>query len=59
MAQLWLIIGIALGAGGAWLALRARIQHERESAADHTGMNDEFAPRKVFHAFTFFVSAAA
>ncbi len=34
MAQLWLIIGIALGAGGAWLVLRARIQHEREAAAE-------------------------
>jgi DNA recombination protein RmuC len=31
MAQLWLIIGIALGAAGAWLALRARIQQEREA----------------------------
>src|SRR5205823_5775471 len=29
MAQLWLIIGIALGATGAWLVLRGRIQQER------------------------------
>jgi DNA recombination protein RmuC len=38
MAQLWLIIGIALGAGGAWLVLRARIQHERESAAERLAL---------------------
>jgi DNA recombination protein RmuC len=31
MAQLWLIIGIALGAGAAWLVLRARIQQERDA----------------------------
>src|SRR3954451_94679 len=33
MAQLWLIIGIALGASVAWLVLRARIQQEREARA--------------------------
>src|SRR3954451_145554 len=50
MAQLWLIIGITLGATGAWLALRARIQHERQSAADklalvedaRSALNDSF-----------------
>src|SRR5436190_21179134 len=39
MAQLWLIIGIALGATGAWLALRARLQQERDSRA---GLADSF-----------------
>jgi DNA recombination protein RmuC len=29
MEQLWLIIGIALGAAGAWFVLRTRIQEER------------------------------
>jgi DNA recombination protein RmuC len=39
MEQLWLIIGIALGAGGAWLVLRARIQHERDA---HGRLADSF-----------------
>jgi DNA recombination protein RmuC len=45
MAQLWLIIGIALGAGGAWLALRARIQHEREAAADRVALLEDARER--------------
>jgi DNA recombination protein RmuC len=45
MAQLWLIIGIALGAGGAWFALRARIQHERESAADRLALLEDARER--------------
>jgi DNA recombination protein RmuC len=45
MAQLWLIIGIALGAGGAWLALRARIQHERESAAERLALLEDARER--------------
>ncbi len=39
MAQLWLIIGIALGAGGAWFVLRARIQQERQA---HEQLTDSF-----------------
>jgi DNA recombination protein RmuC len=39
MAQIWLIIGIALGATGAWLVLRARIQHERDAQAQ---LSDSF-----------------
>jgi DNA recombination protein RmuC len=41
MAQLWLIIGIALGAAGAWLALRGRIQHEREAAAERLALVED------------------
>src|SRR3954452_17851805 len=41
MAQLWLIIGITLGATGAWLALRARIQHERQAAADKLALVED------------------
>jgi DNA recombination protein RmuC len=41
MAQLWLIIGIALGAAGAWLALRARIQHERDAAAEKLALVED------------------
>ena len=41
MAQLWLIIGIALGAAGAWFALRARIQHERAAAADKLALVED------------------
>src|SRR5260221_14501692 len=33
MAQFWLIIGIAIGAAGAWFVLRARIQQERDARA--------------------------
>ena len=39
MEQLWLIIGIALGATGAWLVLRARIQNERVA---HDRLTDSF-----------------
>jgi DNA recombination protein RmuC len=39
MAQLWLILGIAIGATGAWFALRARIQQEREA---HDRLSDSF-----------------
>jgi DNA recombination protein RmuC len=45
MAQLWLIIGIAIGALGAWLALRARIQHEREAAAERLALLEEARER--------------
>jgi DNA recombination protein RmuC len=41
MAQLWLIIGIALGAAGAWFALRARIQHERAAAAEKLALVED------------------
>jgi DNA recombination protein RmuC len=34
MAQLWLIIGLVLGAGGAWLVLRARTETAREGLSD-------------------------
>jgi DNA recombination protein RmuC len=39
MEQLWLIIGIALGATGAWLVLRARIRDERIA---HDRLTDSF-----------------
>lgn len=39
MTALWLLIGIALGAVGVWLAIRGRMQHERETAAR---MSDSF-----------------
>ncbi|MFL5895526.1 MAG: DNA recombination protein RmuC, partial [Thermoleophilaceae bacterium] len=45
MAQLWLIIGIAIGALGAWLALRVRIQHEREAAAERLALLEEARER--------------
>jgi DNA recombination protein RmuC len=45
MAQLWLIIGIAIGALGAWLALRARIQHEREAAGERLALLEEARER--------------
>jgi DNA recombination protein RmuC len=45
MAQLWLIIGIAIGALGAWLALRARIQHERDAAAERLALLQEARER--------------
>jgi DNA recombination protein RmuC len=45
MAQLWLIIGFALGAAGAWLALRARIQHERTAAAERLALVEEARER--------------
>src|SRR3954454_2800037 len=41
MEQIWLIIGIALGAAGAWFALRIRIQHERQAAADKLALVDD------------------
>jgi len=41
MAQIWLIIGIAIGAAGAWLALRARLQHERAAAAERLALAEE------------------
>jgi DNA recombination protein RmuC len=45
MAQLWLIIGIALGATGAWLVLRARIQHERQAAAERQALVEDARER--------------
>ena len=45
MAQLWLIIGIAVGAAGAWFALRARIQHERAAAAERLALVEEARTR--------------
>src|SRR4051812_31851924 len=45
MTQLWLIIGIAIGALGAWLALRARLQHERESAAERVAVLEDARER--------------
>jgi DNA recombination protein RmuC len=45
MAQLWLIIGIATGALGVWLVLRARIEHERESAAERLALLEDARER--------------
>lgn len=41
MAQLWLIIGIALGAGAAWLVLRSRVQQERDAAASQLALVED------------------
>ena len=40
MEQLWLLIGIGIGALGAWFALRARIRQEREARAIEREAND-------------------
>jgi DNA recombination protein RmuC len=45
MAQVSLIIGIALGALGAWLVLRARMRYEREAAAERFALLDEARER--------------
>jgi DNA recombination protein RmuC len=45
MAQLWLIIGIAVGALGAWLILRARMQYERQAAAERLALVDDAKDR--------------
>jgi DNA recombination protein RmuC len=45
MAQVWLILGIALGASGAWLALRARIEQERQAAADRVALLEDARQR--------------
>jgi DNA recombination protein RmuC len=34
VGQLWLLIGVALGAGAAYLLMRGRIEHERRTAED-------------------------
>lgn len=34
MGQLWLLIGLALGAGVVYLTMRGRVEHERRAAAD-------------------------
>src|SRR5687767_4539946 len=41
MEQLWLIIGIALGATGAWFALRVRVQAERDAAAERISLVED------------------
>ncbi|MFL5895167.1 MAG: DNA recombination protein RmuC [Thermoleophilaceae bacterium] len=41
MAQISLIIGIALGAAGAWFLLRARIQQERQAAAEKLALVED------------------
>jgi DNA recombination protein RmuC len=45
MAQLWLIIGIAVGALGAWLVLRNRIRFEREAAEQRLALAEETTDR--------------
>jgi DNA recombination protein RmuC len=45
MAQLWLIIGIAIGALAVWLALRARIEHERDAAAERLELVEDARER--------------
>src|SRR3954463_4084577 len=41
MAQLWLIIGIAVGALGVWLILRSRMRYEREAAAERVALMED------------------
>src|SRR3954463_203965 len=41
MAQLWLIIGIAVGALGVWLILRSRMRYEREAAAERLALLED------------------
>src|SRR6478735_1301709 len=45
MAQLWLIIGIAAGALGAWLILRTRMRYEREAAAERLALVEDARAR--------------
>jgi DNA recombination protein RmuC len=45
MAQIWLIIGIAVGALGAWLILRGRMRYEREAAAERLALLEEARER--------------
>jgi DNA recombination protein RmuC len=45
MAQLWLIIGIALGALAAWLVLRSRMRYERDAAAQRLALAEETKER--------------
>jgi DNA recombination protein RmuC len=45
MAQLWLIIGLALGALGAYLILRTRMRYEREAAAERLALLEEARER--------------
>jgi DNA recombination protein RmuC len=45
MAQLWLIIGLALGAFGAYLILRTRMRYEREAAAERLALLEEARER--------------
>ena len=57
MEQLWLIIGIALGATGAWFALRVRIQAERDAAAERLGLVED-AREKLSDSFKALASEA-
>src|SRR3954463_2208573 len=45
MAQLWLIIGIAVGALGVWLILRSRMRYEREAAAERVALMEDARTR--------------
>jgi DNA recombination protein RmuC len=45
MTQIWLIIGIAVGALGAWLILRGRMRYERESAAERLALLEDARER--------------
>jgi DNA recombination protein RmuC len=45
MAQLWLIIGLAIGALGAYLILRTRMRYEREAAAERLALLEEARER--------------
>src|SRR4051812_14212506 len=45
MAQLWLIIGIAVGALGVWLILRSRMRYEREAAAERLALMEDARTR--------------
>ena len=45
MAQIWLLIGIVIGATAAWFALRVRIQHEREAAAERVQLVEDARAR--------------
>lgn len=41
MAQLWLLIGIVIGAAGVWALLRGRIQQERDAAEARVALIEE------------------
>ena len=57
MAQLWLLIGLALGAAVVYVVMRGRVEHERRAAAEKveavTAARDELS-----HQFTALSSAA-
>jgi DNA recombination protein RmuC len=57
MGELWLLIGVALGAVGVYLVMRGRIEHERRSAEDKVGAITQ-ARDELSNQFTALSSAA-